>query len=254
MENGGNHLHSQKITVEIAVRLIVKVSGEQIPLPEDPGVRVWKLNPVWKVSMSADTDPQFTFENTNPNSRDVVWRDGHAVATEFLGLKSPEDTLAFFKKYNWYENKQLDADKKIRIRWTELQGIQKAFASVLRNEPIEPQNLQEFIFQPLPVNLTHHEGTFHKNQSKENRALSGKSYFDTSGIAECADVLSALRAITFLSRGVVWRLCANPKCDHGLFKPARPNQMYHDAACTHRAMANRHSEKTRKAKTKRRRK
>ncbi len=253
MGNGNNHLHTQKITLEIAVRLIVKISAKQIQ-EEEGGPTVWKLSPVWKVSMTADPDPQFSFENINPNSRDVRYYDGHAVATEFLGLKSPDDTLAFFQKYNWDETKQPDAHQRIRIRWSELQDIQKAFASALRNELIEPQNLKEFVFQPLPVSLTHHEGTFHRDQSKENRALAGKSYFDTSGIAECADVLSALRAVTFLSRGVVWRLCANPKCDYGLFKPARPNQVYHDAACTHRAMANRHSEKTRKANKKRRRK
>ena len=253
MEHESNHLHSEKITLEIAVRLTVKISAEQVQ-EEEGGPTVWKLAPVWKVATTADPDPQFTFENTNPHSRDVRWYDGHTVAREFLHLKSPEDALAFFQKYNWDENKQPDAHKKIRIRWSELQGIQKAFASALRNEPVEPQNLKEFIFQPLPVSLTHHEGAFHKNQSKENRALAGKSYFDTSGIAECADVLSALRAVTFLSRGVVWRLCANPKCDHGLFKPDRPNQIYHDSDCTHRAMANRHAEKTRKANKKRRRK
>lgn len=250
METNGKPLLTQKITIEIGVLLIVKISAELIP-PEDPSKepQVWKLTPVWKVSLDRD---QFSFENTNPNSPDVRWYDGHAVATEFLRLKSPEDALAFFKKYNWDENKQPDADRKVRIPWSELQNIQKAFASALRNEPIEPQNLKEFIFQPLPVIVKHHEGTFHKNQSKENRALSAKAYFDTSGTAECADVLGALRAITFLSRGVVWRLCANPKCDVGLFKPARPNQMYHDAACTHRAMANRFNERTRANKNKKR--
>src|SRR5208283_3138762 len=158
---------------------------------------------------------------------------------EFLHLKSPEDALSFFHKYNFNENQKPDKDQKIRIRWSAIESIQKAFLLALTDKPIEPQHLKEFVFQPLPVILTHHEGTFHKDQSKENRALAGKSYFDTSGIAECADVLSALRAVTFLSRGVVWRLCANPKCNYGLFKPARPNQMYHDPDCTHRAMVDR---------------
>jgi hypothetical protein len=256
MGNENNQLHRHKITVEIAVRLKIKVSAERFPRLEDPPLEepsFWKVTPVWKVSMTAGPDPRFTFENTNPNSRDWTETDGDAVAKEFLNLKSPETALAFFKKYYLGEANKPDGDMKTQIAWSDLQKIQKAFVSALSDKPIEPQNLKEFVFQPLPVTLTHHEGTFHKEQSKENRALSGKSYFDTSGLAECADVLSALRAVTFLSRGVAWRICANPKCDHGWFKPARPNQMYHDAACTHRAMANRFSDKTRKAKKRRKR-
>lgn len=244
-------LVSRKITLQTAVRLIVKISAEQIQ-EEKEGPTVWKLTPVWKVSMTGQQDPQFIFEDTNPNSRDVRWYDGHGIATEFLRLKSPEEAHVFFQKYNWDSNRKPDEDGKIRVLWSELQDFQKAFTLTLRNEPIEPQGFHEFVFQPLPLTLTHHEGTFHKNQS--NRALSGKSYFDTSGIADCADVLSVLRAVVFLSRGVMWRLCANPKCDHGLFKPDRSNQIYHDSACTHKAMVDRFNERTRKAKNKRRRK
>jgi hypothetical protein len=217
--------------------------------------------------MTAEPDPQFTFENTTPDSRDWTETDGGAVAREFLNLKTPEQALLFFQKYGPLEKPEMVRERnrcgpvgpfsmirRMQLPWPQIKDIQSAFASALEDKPIEPQDLKEFVFQPLPVVLTHHEGTFHKDQSKENRAFAGKSYFDTSGVAACGDVVSALRAITFLSRGVVWRLCANPKCDYGLFKPARPNQMYHDAACTHRAMANRFNKKTRDGINKRTRK
>jgi hypothetical protein len=246
-----------KLTVETSVRLIVKVSGELMPLPEDlqvePGllpVRVWKPNPIWKVEMAAGPDPQFTFENTNPNSRDVVWYDdGQAVVTEFLNLKSPEDALAFFQKYNFDETKKADEDQKIRIRWREIKSIQETFLSVLANEPV-PQNLQEFVFQPLQVQLQHEVKVVQVISKKPVK----KEEFDAVvGIAVCKDVLSSMRAVTFLSRGSVWRRCGNPRCEMW-FKPSRPDQRCHDAACTRRAIANRFNERTRKAKRKRRRK
>jgi len=261
MQNNDKPLHSQKITVEIAVRLVVKISAEAdkrvepgtpfvrgLVQEEEGGPFVWKLTPVWKASMTADPDPQFTFENTNPHSRDVRWTDGDAVAKEFLNLKSPEAALALFQKYNFDELKQPDADQKIRIRWSEIESIRKTFLSALANEPM-PQNLQAFVFQSLEVHLQH--------DVKVARIISPKSgqeKFDAVvGIAECQDIMSSLRAVTFLSRGSVWRKCANPTCEMW-FKPARTDQMYHDTACTRRAIANRFNERTRKANKKRRRK
>lgn len=242
-------LHSQKITIETEVRLTVKVLGEQIPLPEDPQVRVWQPIPIWKVSMTAGPDPQFTFENTNPNSRDVVWRDGQAVATEFLNLKSPEDALVFFQKYNFDETKKPDEDKKIRIRWSDIESIRKIFLSALANEPV-PQNMQEFVFQPLQMQLEHVVKAVQIISSKQAK----KEEFDAiKGIAKCEDVLSSLRAVTFLSRGSVWRQCENPKCEMW-FKPNRPDQKCHDAACTRRRIANRFTQRTRDEKEKRTRK
>jgi hypothetical protein len=261
MQSDEKPLHIEKITVEIAVRLVVKISAEADKrvepgtpfvlglVQEEPGgPTVWKLTPVWKASMTADSDPQFTFENTNPKSRDVRWTDGHAVATEFLNLKSPEAALAFFQKYNFDELRQPDVDQKIRIRWSEIESIRKTFLSALANEPM-PQKLQEFVFQTLEVHLQH--------DVKVARIISpkpGQENFDAVvGIAECQDIMSSLRAVVFLSRGSVWRKCANLRCEMW-FKPNRPDQLYHDKDCTHRAMVNRINENTRKAKAKRRRK
>ena len=71
MGNDGKSPTYSEITLEIAVRLNVKISAEEIQ-EEEGGPTVWKLIPVWKVSMTADPDPQFSFENINPNSRDVA--------------------------------------------------------------------------------------------------------------------------------------------------------------------------------------
>ncbi|MGA2301254.1 MAG: hypothetical protein ABSG77_11255 [Candidatus Acidiferrum sp.] len=269
MQDDGKPVLTRKITIEIAVRLIVKTAAVAEIVKEIPeilndgnmevfettepnrfgrkeGLRVWKVIPVWKVSMTADADPQFIFENTNPNSRDVCWYDGNAVATEFLNLKSPEAALAFFEKYYLGEVNKPDDDKK--IRWSEIQSIQKVFLSALANESM-PQNLQAFVFQSLEVVLQH--------DVKVVRTISprpGEEKFDAVvGIAECKDVLSALRAVVFLSRGSVWRQCGNPKCEMW-FKPGRPDQIYHNQGCTRQAIANRFNERTRKAKAKRRRK
>lgn len=246
METNGKPVFSQ-ITANIEVRLKNRVVPEKTVLPMDEFN--WNLTSLWKVEMSEDADPQFTFENTNPNSRDWSPTDGDAVAKRFLNLKSPEAALAFFQKYYLGDAKKADDDKKMRIRWSEVKSIQENFLSALENKPI-PQNLQAFVFQPLEVVLEHVERTLKVKSEPKERLVK----FDAiTGIAECQDVLGSLRAVTFLSRGSVWRRCANPKCEM-FFKPDRRNQMYHDAACTHRAMANRHSEKTRKANRKRRRK
>jgi hypothetical protein len=236
--NNGKPLHSQKITVEVMTRLTVKVTVEVIP----PKVN---LSPVWKVRMSADRDPQFIFENTDPDFHpgDVTSPyDADAVAKEFLNLKSPEAALAFFEKYPFDQTNQ-------RIRWSEIESIRKTFLSALANEPVAP-DLQEFVFRPLQVQLLHDEKVV---QVISKKPVKKEKFDSVVGIAECKDVLSSLRAVAFLSRGSIWRRCANPKCEMW-FKPGRPDQMNHDPACTRRAIANRFNEQTRKAKTKRRRK
>jgi hypothetical protein len=237
-DNNGKPLHSQKITVEVMARLTVKVTVEVIP----PKVN---LSPVWKVRMTADPDPQFIFENTDPDFHpgDVTRPyDADVVAKEFLNLKSPEAALAFFEKFPFDETNQ-------RIRWSEIESIRKAFLSALANEPV-PQDRQKLVFQPLQVQLMHDV----KAVLVISKTPVKKEEFDAVvGIAECKDVLSSLRAVTFLSRGSVWRQCENPKCEMW-FKPGRPDQKYHDTACTRRAIANKFNERTRKANKKRRRK
>jgi hypothetical protein len=235
--------HSQKLTVDVAVRLKNKV------VPEETGEKSWDLTSLWKVEMSEDADPQFTFENQNPSSPGWSPTDGDAVAKQFLNLKSSQDALAFFRKYFLGEAKKPDKDKKIRIRWSEIKSIQEAFLSALEHKPIA-QHLQDFVFQSLVVVLQHDEKMLRIMSEPKERLVK----FDAvTGIADCQDVLDALRAVTFLSRGSVWRRCANPKCEM-FFKPERNNQTHHDTQCTHRAMANRYSEKTRKGINKRARK
>jgi hypothetical protein len=257
----GKPLQKRKITMEVETRLVVKVSAERFPRPQDPPKQpedplwqepgFWKVSPVWKVSMTAEPDPEFTFENSNPGSRDVTWYDGHAVAEEFLNLQSPEAALTFFQKYYFGETKRPDANQKNRIRWSELQVTQKIFASALKNEPIPP-HLREFVYQSLEMNLLHEEGVHIPREKNPKKKTSPTLYDKFAGVADCADVLHSLRAVTFLSRGVVWRLCANPDC--GIFFPCgRPDQIYHDPACTRRAVANRFYERTRKENKKRKR-
>jgi hypothetical protein len=233
-DNDQKPLHSQKITVEVMTRLTVKVTVELIP----PEV---KLTPVWKVRMTADPDPQFIFENTDPDFHpgDVTKPyDADAVAKEFLNLKSPDAALTFFEKFPFDETNQ-------RIRWSEIESIRKAFLSALANEP-GPQDLA-LVFRPLQVQLLHDEKVVKVISSKP---VKNEKFYAVVGIAECKDVLTSLRAVVFLSRGSVWRQCANPKCEMW-FKPGRPDQMHHDPACTRRAIANRFNEKTRKANKKR---
>jgi hypothetical protein len=251
MQDDEKPLHSQKITVEIAARLTVRISAEFFPGEDPSQARVMKFAPVWKVSMSDDADPQFTFENTDPGRHpgDVVREyDADVVAKEFLNLKSPEAALTFFQKYIFDETRQPDADKKSRIRWSEIESIRKTFLSALKNEPV-PQDRQKFVFQPLQVQLRHDEKVVNVISSKP---FKHEKVDAVVGTAWCKDVLNSLRAVTFLSRGSVWRKCANPKCEMW-FKPGRPDQMYHDPACTRRAIANRFNEQTRKASKKRRR-
>ena len=242
MQDDENPLHSHKITVAVAARLTVKLLIEVV---EDPSLktRIVKHDPVWKVSMTSDSDPEFVFENADPGRHpgDVLrGYDADAVAKEFLNLKSPEVALTFFKKYIFDESK-------VRFRWSEIESIRKTFLSALANEPV-PQGLQQDVFWPLQVQLMHDVKVVNIVSSTPAK----KEQFDAVvGIADCRDVLSSLRAVTFLSRGSVWRKCANPKCEMW-FKPGRPDQMHHDPACTRRAIANRFSEKTRKANKKRR--
>jgi len=248
-------IHSQKLTVEIAVRLKVMVSSERFPRPQDPPLNepgFWKITPVWKVSMIAGPDPQFTFENTNPDSRDWTETDGDAVAKKFLNVKSPEAALAFFQKYFLGEVKKTDDAGKICIGWSELQGIQKAFIAALSDsdEPVEPEQLKQFVFQPLQVQLAHSEKIV---QVISGKPVKKEKVDAVNGLVECTDVLGTLGSLVFLSRGSVWRKCANPKCEMW-FKPNRPDQICHDTACTRRAVANRYSEKTRRNKNRRNKK
>lgn len=139
----------------------------------------WKTQDVWEVSMSHSSDPEFSFDNTNPPSFATRYVDAFEVCSQFLELRSPEEALTFFQRFGPFEllpqlsddvfrvlsdlpntrkNRKIallatSASKPRRagpIRWSRVQRIQSEFKAARMCSRIDfDEPIQRFVFQPL---------------------------------------------------------------------------------------------------------
>jgi hypothetical protein len=121
---------------------------------------------VWEVSVRDSSDPKFSFINREPKSygyRPGV--DAFAVSVEFLHLKTPDDALAFFRRYGPFqlaEKAQVRDPRKWTaqpVRWSEIQKAQETFRDAQMCAAINAGNpTHGFVFQPLREIELHFRG------------------------------------------------------------------------------------------------
>jgi hypothetical protein len=227
---------------------------------------------VWEVRMTKSSDPKFSFTNTKPNS----WGthpavDAFDVCEKFLALQTPEEALRFFELFGPFQLQPQKSEdprewKALSVRWSDVRRAQERFKAARMVSQIDfKDEIQRFVFQPLrEVELT-----FRAPEVKEysedddpddpptSPVLSLKRGSQPSlsdaAIANCSDIVTAVRSAIFLSRmaGITWRRCARKDCNK-LFKVSAGwgRKIYHSTACGHLVAVRKFNAKPKEAKSK----
>lgn len=210
-----------------------------------PFVALLTVRGPWQVSVSrAARDPEFAFRQKTPTEYRVDY-DAFAVATEFLDLKSSEDALRFFQKYGPFQFAQNGAEKRRAqsVRWSLVQRAKSEFNEALTSDSI-PAELHAFIFQqPLRVELRFRPVTPEVLQRDP-------AWIGDAAIADCDDVVSALRASVFLKRmkGFRWKRCARKGCNQLFVLDTRRDKIYCSPECGHLQAVNMYNARKKKRK------
>ena len=167
--------HSEKLAVPFVALLTVFTD-------------VWEVS-VWEVSVTDSSDPKFSFINREPKSygyRPGV--DAFAVSLEFLHLKTPDDALAFFRRYGPFQlsekaHRFRDPRKWTAqpVRWSEIQKAQDDFRDAQMCAVINAGDpTHGFVFQPLREIELHfrapHPFKIVRDQHGKVREVLGRGY------------------------------------------------------------------------------
>jgi hypothetical protein len=236
--------------------------SEKYTLPVIASLRVQRE---WRVSSSRGDNPEFTFQREN--RLEYHWVDAFEVRSEFLAIQSPGDALRLFQNYGPFQlaNDMEQEGKKHRtahaqaVTWSAIQKAQKEFEEALVADSIPQRKawLYDFVFG-RPIVL---EWSF---RSMVPRSASGHRYtaegMDDAAVAECDDIVDALRVSIFLSRksGFGWSRCVRKGCNQVFERTTRRQKLYCSPECAHLQAVNnynaRENTRRRSAKQNRRRK
>lgn len=199
---------------------------------------------LWRVSMSKSSDPEFSFINANTQQgighTDV---DAFDVLERFLDLHSPEEVLAFFQRYGPFQLLPQEGSQPRQaqsVRWSHIKQAQSDFEAALKS-PTLPAHLYEFVFQTLKIQLRF-------------RAVTPESRLgiDDAAIADCEDVVTALRASVFLTRksGFRWKRCARKRCNKLFELDTKRDRIFCSSDCAQISASNAYNARQKKSKRK----
>lgn len=209
-----------------------------------PFIALLTVRGPWNVSMKRSRNPELSFEQKRPAEYRVDY-DAFAVTTEFLDLRSPEDALRFFQKYGAFQSSPAGSHKP--VRWSLVQRAQSEFNAALTSDSI-PADLHAFVFQqPLRVELRFRGVTPEILQRDPG-------WIGDAAIADCDDVVTALRASVFLKRmkGFRWKRCARKGCNQLFVLDTKRDRIYCSPACGHLEAVNRYNARKKKRERRKR--
>jgi hypothetical protein len=218
------------------MRIIKKPHSEKYTLPF---VALLTVSGPWTVKLSRSRNPEFSFRQAKPIKFRAIY-DAFEVTKEFLDLKSPEDALPFFEKYGPFQFRPNESRlrKAESVRWNLLQNkAQPDFSAALTSDFVSSE-LYQFVFgQPLRVELKFRAVTSEILKTDPTR-------IDDAAVADCEDVVTAMRASIFLKRmhGFRWKRCARHGCNE-LFQiiEASDRKKYCTPECAHLEAVNRYN-------------
>jgi hypothetical protein len=220
-----------------------------------PIVASLRVQEEWQVSMSQTSDPEFSFARRNR----VVYRteDAFDVRPDFFALRFPEDALRFFERYGPFRfsrdtasgTKRTKVMKAETVKWSAIQQWQKDFEEALLAEtiPAEKRWLAEFVFGwPVTLHWAFRSVTPEQGRSSGWARADG---IDDAAIAECDDVVDALRVSIFLSRKSAfrWSRCARKGCNELFEQTTRRQKLYCSPECAHLQAVNDYNSRQKKA-------
>ena len=221
--------HSEKYTLPVTAFLVVRSDAEH-QRPFDMSI--------WRVYVSRSPDLQFTFSRTNPSSFGTSYKNAFELRSEFLALRSPEDAVHFFERYGPFELLRDGAKqpKARSVRWSDIKNAISRFEQALTGKP-DPA-LYEFLFHPLSLELRFRAPVPDVSRFRTPSTAS----IDDAAIVDCEDVVTALRASTFLTlrAGFKWKRCARKDCNN-LFESNDRRKIYCSTACGHHQAVNKYN-------------
>lgn len=168
----------------------------------------------WKVEMSDDTDPVFTFslrfrmlrgENDTrfPSIMDKREVDAHEVRQRLFAVKTPEQALVFFRRFGpWQVNGELWAKQADPVSFSQLTAQSRGWQEAL-----------------VTKDPTH------------NLSFSGVEFREQVWLVACKDVMACVRSTVILDRASNWRWCARKDCTAPPFECGNHRRKYHDDSC-----------------------
>jgi hypothetical protein len=187
----------------------------------------------WKVEMSDDLDPVFTFslrfrilrgENDTlfPSIMDKREVDAHEVRQRLFSVETPEQALVFFRGFGpWQLNGEL---------WAK-QADPVSFSQLIR---------QRRGWQEALVNKDKSDNLSFSAEFRERQQV---------WIAACKDVLDCVRTTVILDRASRWRWCARKDCTAPPFECGNRGKKYHDETCAETQGKRNQRDKQRKRRT-----
>jgi hypothetical protein len=166
----------------------------------------------WKVEMSNDPDPVFSFA-LEPNRLirredgsfwgnwlDKREKDAHEVRERFFTIENPEQALAFFRDFGPW-------------RVDELWGK--------RADPIS--------FSQIKEKLRFYENAIVNKDESDNLSFSAEfREKQQCWLVACKDVLACVRTTVILDRASRWRWCERKDCTAPPFECGNHGRKYHD--------------------------
>lgn len=231
-----------------------------------PIVATLRVQKEWRVSMKSGSDPEFSF--ARKNQRSFHFQDAFEARSDFLSIRSPEDTLRFFETYGPFQitpdaktgTKKGNSAMAAPVRWSTIQQAQKDFGEALLADAV-PYGVYQFVFSQS-ITLEWSFRSIRPEESRGNSKWNLTESLDDAAVANCDDVADALRVSIFLSRrsGCKWARCARKGCDQLFEKANRPKKLFCSSDCAHLQAANdynarnrpKRARKTTKPSTKRR--
>ena len=179
-----------------------------------PVVAVLSTYRDWKVEMSDDVDPVFTFslrfrmlrgenETQFPSMMDKREVDAYEVRERLFAVQTPKQALKFFRRFGpWQVNGELWAQQADPISFSQFSAQSRGW--------------QEVLVTKAP---TH------------NLSFGGVEFREQVWVVACKDVVACARSTVILDRASNWRWCARTDCTAPPFECGNRGRKYHHETC-----------------------
>ena len=199
----------------------------------------------WRAKMNTDSDPIFSFELLKPETQPewiFIRSDAFELRQDFLSVRTPEEALAFFRKYGPWQVKERYANTADPFKWSQMERMREFFEDALTKRSVEntPRDSKTddirklfenlYLWQNLPLELPFQEPFV--------------------AFVRCNDIQQALRAGIFLSRlgGVKWKRCAKTDCNNLFQCNSNREQLYCNPDCANVQSSRNYHDRKRKTR------
>jgi hypothetical protein len=220
-----------------------------------PVVALLSTYPHWKVTMSADPDPVFSFaiepDRVIPREDGSFWgnwldkreADAHEVRRRFFAVKTPEQALAFFRRFGPWQVNGVKTPEQASAHF-------RRFGPWKVNGKLWAKDADPISFSQLIKRRRAWQDALVSKDKGDNLSF-GAEFQERQQIwvVACEDVVACVRTTVILDRASRWRWCAREDCTAPPFECGNHGREYHDDACASRQRKRNQRDNQRKRRT-----